>query len=65
MAITSNPLELGSFQAYVVFAWIVREGLLSVKGALAKESRSFRLAHIKLCSDYDYFFASLLWDMEE
>ena len=42
LAITSNPLELGSLSTLLVFAWIVREGLLSAKVAKAKESRSFR-----------------------
>jgi len=57
MAITRNPLELSNFHSLVVFAWIVKEELLSAKVAKAKESPSFRLIHTSnYYSNYDYFF---------
>ena len=41
MATTSKPLEPGSFQSRSVFAWIVREGLLSARQSI-KEPIEFR-----------------------
>ena len=42
MAITSNPLEPGKFHTPLVFAWIMREELLSAKVPRLKEFPSFR-----------------------
>jgi len=46
MVTTSRPLELGRFMTLLAFAWIVREGLSSVKVAKAKEYPFFRTLHL-------------------
>jgi len=57
MATTLNPLERGSFLSPLVFAWIVREGLFSVK---VKEFPSFRFLRQHQPHSPTWFSFSLL-----